>query len=77
MIGPAVAVQDEVGDLVLIKHRGNETTPVGKAAAKMRRRQAPEQLVAKMEIDPVDAVAARDQRPAQAVEETRDRALQE
>ena len=61
---------------VLIEHGGDKTAPVRETPAKMRRRQMPEQLVAKMEIDPVDAVAARDQRPAQPIEEARDRALQ-
>ena len=76
VIGPAVAVQHQVGDLVLVEHVGDKAAPLAELAAVMGRRPAPQQLVAKMQVDAVDAVAARDQRRAEPVEKPRHRPLQ-
>src|SRR3989442_89362 len=57
-------------------HRADEFAPVGKAAAVMRRRTAPEQLVAEMQVDPVNTVAARDEGSAEAIEKAGNRPLQ-
>src|SRR3954468_18391915 len=77
MIEPAVAMQDQVGDLMLFEQVGDESAPILEPAAVMRCRQSPEQLVAEMQVDPMHAVPARDQCPAELVEEVRDRPLQE
>src|SRR5207237_4772591 len=65
-----------IGDLMLLQHASDKRAPLREMSPKMGRRQAPEQLVAEMQVDPVDAVAPRDQSPAKPIEETRDRALQ-
>jgi hypothetical protein len=70
-------VQHEVGDLVPLHHAGDKSAPILEATAIMGRRQAPEQLVAEMQVDPVNPVAARDQGTAEPIEKARDRALQE
>ena len=77
VIGPSVAVQDEVGDTVLLQHFADKAAPIIEPAAEIGRRQMPEQPVAAMQIDPVDAMPARHQRAAEPVEKVGDRPLQE
>ena len=76
VIGPAIAVQHQIGDLMRLQHLADKAAPRVEMAAEMGRRQAPEQLVAEMQVDPVHAMAAGDQGAAQPVEEIGDRPLQ-
>src|SRR4051794_7576876 len=71
VIRPLVAVQHEIGDPMPIELRRDEFSPVLKTTAEIRRRQTPEKPIAKMQVDPMDAVSARDQCPAETIEKTR------
>ena len=68
VIWPAVAVQDEIGDLMPIELRRDKGAPIIEMPAEIRRRQTPEELIAEMQVDPVDAMSARDQRPTEPIE---------
>ncbi len=69
VVRAAVAMQHQVGDLMLVECAGDIGAPIGESAAKMRRRQPPEQLVAEMQVDAVHTMPARDQRLAEPAEE--------
>ena len=76
VIRPAVAVQDEIGDLATVELRRDKVAPVIETPAEIRRRQTPEELIAEMQVDTVDTMSALDQRPAEPIEKIRDRPLQ-
>ena len=76
MIRPPVPVQYQIGDLVILQYLADERAPIVEMAAKMCRWQPPEQLIAEMQIDPVNPMPARHQGAAQPVEEIGDRSLQ-
>jgi hypothetical protein len=60
MVGPPIAVQYQVGNRMGLQHLADEGAPIVEMAAKMHCGQTPEQLIAEMQIDPMNAVAARD-----------------
>jgi len=57
---------------VLLQHFADIGAPIIEPAAEIGRRQMPEQPVAAMQVDPMDAVAARQQRAAEPVEKVGD-----
>jgi hypothetical protein len=61
---------------VIFNQAGSKIGPILKPAAEIRCRQPPEQPVAEIEVDPVGAMPARDQRSCDALEEARLRPLQ-
>jgi hypothetical protein len=69
-------MQYQIGDPMGVQHLADKRAPIVEMAAKMRCRQTPEQLIAEMQIDPMNLVAARYQGAAQPVEEIGDRPLQ-
>ena len=73
---PPVAVNDQVGHRMLFEQFSDKAAPLVEPAAEVGRRQAPEKLVAEMQVDAVYPVAVRDQRPAELVEEMGNRPLQ-
>ncbi|HYM72837.1 MAG TPA: hypothetical protein VET89_07645 [Stellaceae bacterium] len=70
-------MEQQVGCAAFFKLIRDEAGPIVEPPAKIGSRQPPEYPVAKVEVDPVNPVPARDQRPAQPLEEERLRALQE
>jgi hypothetical protein len=75
VVGPLVTMEQQVGNAALSKQCGNKSRPFIKAAAKIDGRQPPKQPIAEIEVDAMHAMAARDQRPCNALEEIRLRAL--
>ena len=67
----------QIGDAVSLQQLTDKSAPLVEMAAEMRRRQAPEQLIAEMQVDPTNMMAARDQGAAEPVKKIRDRSLQE
>src|SRR6185369_15192434 len=67
----------EVGDAVLLQRLADKSAPIIEPAAEICCRQTVKQPVAKMQVDPVNAVAPRQQRAAEPVEKVGDRPLQE
>jgi hypothetical protein len=53
----------------LFKQLVNKARPPLKPAAKARRRQSPKQPITEVEVDAMDRMPARDQRPANTFEE--------
>jgi hypothetical protein len=76
VIGTTVAVQHQVGHGEAVQKLANELPPINETPAEILRRQVPEQPIAEVQVDPVDAMPARNQGAAEAVEERRNRSLQ-
>src|SRR4051812_12873448 len=77
MIGPAVAEQQNVGDLMLSQEIVEKNRPVTKPAAKVRRRLGPIDPVACTDIDPFDLQAMLAHRSGEIVQQRPWRSLQE
>ncbi len=78
LVGARIAEKDEIGDALRGEIGGDEGGPVLEAAAvAVGSRQAPEQTVAKTEIDAADAVATGQDRAGHTGHEGRRRSLEE